>query len=421
MDQNNLHTLFFIDHILKTEQAQKIQQLAKQYSAEYAHIRDMSKEQADLFLSQLPSSSYGEEKVKRLYFDGCFDLMHSGHFNALRQAKELCETLVVGVIKSDAIAKAKGPPIMTDEERLALASACKWVDEVVIQETYDPTIEQIDRHSCSHVAHGDDLVQTADGKDAYQPFKDAKRMKIFKRTEGISTTDIVGRMLLMTKEVMWEEKKVFQKQTIVEASNINSLEIDQVSIEQTLNNKILNTTRRIMQFSNNKKPKSGDKIVYIDGSFDILHQGHVDVLRKAKELGDFLYVGVYDNETINKIKGKNYPILNLQERVLNLLAIKFVDEVIMGVPYKVNEQLIKNFKIDLVVEGTCSQKTVEDPYELPIKLGIYQQIQAVNKQTADELIERIVSNRLRFLEKYNSRKKKEINFFENHDYKVEEI
>lgn len=34
-------------------------------------------------------------------------------------------------------------------------------------------------------------------------------MKIFKRTEGISTTDIVGRMLLMTKEVMWEEKKVF--------------------------------------------------------------------------------------------------------------------------------------------------------------------------------------------------------------------
>lgn len=58
--------------------------------------------------------------------------MHSGHFNALRQAKELCDTLVVGVITSDAIRKAKGPPIMTDEERLALARACKWVDEVVI-------------------------------------------------------------------------------------------------------------------------------------------------------------------------------------------------------------------------------------------------------------------------------------------------
>jgi ethanolamine-phosphate cytidylyltransferase len=62
--------------------------------------------------------------------------------------------------------------------------------------------------------------------------------------------------------------------------------------------------------------------VYVDGSFDILHEGHIQVLEKAKALGDFLYVGVYDNETINNLKGKNYPILNLQERVLNLLAIK---------------------------------------------------------------------------------------------------
>lgn len=57
--------------------------------------------------------------------------------------------------------------------------------------------------------------------------------------------------------------------------------------------------------------------------------------------------------------------------MLNLLAIKYVDEVIMGVPFKVNEQLIKNFKIDLVVEGSCSAKTSDDPYELPIKMGIY--------------------------------------------------
>ena len=38
------------------------------------------------------------------------------------------------------------------------------------------------------------------------PFKRAGRMKIFKRTEGISTTDIVGRLLLLTKETNWEEK-----------------------------------------------------------------------------------------------------------------------------------------------------------------------------------------------------------------------
>lgn len=51
-----------------------------------------------------------------------------------------------------------------------------------------------------------------------------------------------------------------------------------------------------MQFSNNKKPRPGDKIIYIDGSWDILHLGHIEILEKAKQLGDFLYVGVYDNE-----------------------------------------------------------------------------------------------------------------------------
>ena len=65
---------------------------------------------------------------------------------------------MAGVITSEAIGKAKGPPIMTDEERLALVRGCKWVDEVVIQESYDPTLEILDKNNCSHVAHGDDLV-----------------------------------------------------------------------------------------------------------------------------------------------------------------------------------------------------------------------------------------------------------------------
>lgn len=66
---------------------------------------------------------------------------------------------------------------MTDDERYALVKACKWADEVVMQDAYDPTLAILDQNNCSHVAHGDDLVQTSDGQDAYQPFKDAGRMK----------------------------------------------------------------------------------------------------------------------------------------------------------------------------------------------------------------------------------------------------
>ena len=70
----------------------------------------------------------------------------------------MCETLVCGVISSEAISKAKGPPIMSLKERAALVKSCKWVDEIVEGVDYDPTLELLDKLNCSHVAHGDDLV-----------------------------------------------------------------------------------------------------------------------------------------------------------------------------------------------------------------------------------------------------------------------
>ena len=76
--------------------------------------------------------------------DGCFDLTHSGHFNAIRQAKLLCDVLVMGVVSSQAITKRKGPPIMTSQERACIAEACKWVDEVHVVDLYDPTVELVD-------------------------------------------------------------------------------------------------------------------------------------------------------------------------------------------------------------------------------------------------------------------------------------
>ncbi len=54
-----------------------------------------------------------------------------------------------------------------------------------------------------------------------------------------------------------------------------------------------------MSFSNHKEPKTTDKVVYIDGDFDLLHNGHVETLRKAKELGDFVYVGLHDDYIVN--------------------------------------------------------------------------------------------------------------------------
>ena len=126
--------------------------------------------------------------------------MHSGHYNAIRQAKALTDVLVVGVHSDAEILRHKGPPVMNNEERMATVRACKWVDEVVFDTPYDPSLALLDRLSCDFCVHGDDMSTTADGRDAYDEVKRAGRMKIVKRTEGISTTDLVGRLLLMTKQ-----------------------------------------------------------------------------------------------------------------------------------------------------------------------------------------------------------------------------
>jgi ethanolamine-phosphate cytidylyltransferase len=105
----------------------------------------------------------------------------------------------------------------------------------------------------------------------------------------------------------------------------------------------MTTTKRISLFSTARKVDSHDRIVYIDGIFDIIHQGHLDILRKAKEQGTYLIVGLYDDNYSHKIKKGNGPIFNLQERMLNILAQKYVDEVIIGVPPKMTEKMIKNF------------------------------------------------------------------------------
>lgn len=70
-------------------------------------------------LGQVPKKRERKRPV-RVYMDGCFDLMHYGHANALRQAKLLGDQLVVGVVSDEEIVANKGPPVLSMEERYAI-------------------------------------------------------------------------------------------------------------------------------------------------------------------------------------------------------------------------------------------------------------------------------------------------------------
>ena len=62
--------------------------------------------------------------------------------------------------------------------------------------------------------------------------------------------------------------------------------------------------------------------MYVAGAFDLFHVGHLDFLEKAKQHGDYLIVGLHTDPIVNAYKGSNYPIMNLHERVLSVLACK---------------------------------------------------------------------------------------------------
>ena len=365
------------------------------------------------------------KKPIRIYLDGVFDIIHSGHFNAIRQAKKLGDILVVGVNADDEVTKAKGPPLMNQKERGVLVAACKWTDEVAIGTLFTPTIAMLDELKCDYCSHGDDITLNENGESCYDEMMKAGRMKLFKRTEGVSTTAIIGRLLLCAKENTLKGKGEIEMTTSAELikkfADLDEFEKNRKPVMSSF----LATSWRITEFSSNKIPKKDDKVVYIDGAFDILHIGHIETLKKAKEMGDFLYVGVHDDFTVNKFRGKNYPILNLNERVFNLLALKYVDEVIIGAPWKVTDDMIQSLKINIVVQGTTTKldpelnysniKPEEDPYEIPKKLGIFQSIHSNYDLSNDVLIERLMKNREIYIQKYLNKAKKDNIFYDKEE------
>jgi len=78
-----------------------------------------------------------------------------------------------------------------------------------------------------------------------------------------------------------------------------------------------------------KAERQGKKVVFTNGCFDILHQGHVRYLSGAKKCGDYLIVGLNSDRSLKKNKGKNRPLIPEQARAELLAALCFVDGVVI--------------------------------------------------------------------------------------------
>lgn len=89
--------------------------------------------------------------------------------------------------------------------------------------------------------------------------------------------------------------------------------------------------------------------IYTSGCFDVFHYGHLNILKKSKELCDYLIVGVSTDELIEKEKGLR-PVIPFKERMRVLQAIKYVDEVIPQED-KNKQNIVDTYQIDAISVG----------------------------------------------------------------------
>ncbi len=96
--------------------------------------------------------------------------------------------------------------------------------------------------------------------------------------------------------------------------------------------------------------QKGEKVVFTNGCFDLVHRGHIEYLAKAAEKGDRLILGLNTDSSVQRLKGSSRPIVDEESRAVLLAAMSFVSLVVLfeeDTPY----DLIKAIQPDILVKG----------------------------------------------------------------------
>jgi len=291
--------------------------------------------------------------------------------------------------------------------------------------------------SCDFAVHGDDLPKTSDGSGLFDEVIAAKRLRIVKRTEGTSTTVLIGRLLSMSKQHLLRsqtpQRSLGREPTLVGDKIFNAkAESSAAAGVETPAWMLLPTMSRMAVFFGDRLRTIGQatRVVYVPGEWDLFHIGHVRFLQRAKDQGDFVLVGCYDDETIHRKKGKNYPLQTLHERALNVLACRYADDVLLAAPWKVTQDLLTSLNVAVVMTGRInvfadgvpadiSYEHLGDPFQVPRDSGLLRVLNSECSLTMDVIADRILEHTASYLARQEQKQKAERDYHDSKSYVIE--
>ena len=126
----------------------------------------------------------------------------------------------------------------------------------------------------------------------------------------------------------------------------------------TINSKIVSweTLGSILE----KKRSAGQKIIFTNGCFDILHRGHIEYLSSASDLGDIFVVGLNSDKSVRRLKGESRPAVDEESRALTMASFEIVDYVVLF-DEDTPSDLIRVIRPDYWVKGGDYQHFEELP------------------------------------------------------------
>ncbi|KAK3628247.1 choline-phosphate cytidylyltransferase [Elasticomyces elasticus] len=164
----------------------------------------------------------------RVYADGVFDMFHLGHMRVLQQAKTAFPDtyLIVGVTGEAETHKRKGLTVMSAKERAESLRHCRWVDEVIEDCPWILNMDFLEKNNIDYVAHDDEPYGASEGDDIYKPIKERGMFLVTQRTEGVSTTGIITKIVRDYEQYVSRQLKRGTKRQELNISWLKKNELD---------------------------------------------------------------------------------------------------------------------------------------------------------------------------------------------------